>query len=173
MAIVKANYTPRSAAAKENIRYIAHRSGKDNSRITRTLFSEEGTAMERLEAYRMIDEAEKGSVFFRFKISPDPELEDAEKDLDLRDITQKTMQQLEERLKKPVSWVAAIHADHAPHRHIHVLAVVRGKLFSQDFQAMRQAATTAALAQRIELDNAREQKKREQERKEAEWELQR
>ena len=172
MAIVKASYTKKAGAAKANIRYIEHRPGKENARITRTLFGIDGK-MERSEAYSLIDEAKEGSIFFRFVISPDPVREDTEQDLYLRDITTNTMQHLEDRLGKHVSWVAASHADHAPHRHVHVLAVVEGRLQKQDFPALTKAATQACVAQRHELDLVREQRQKEQERKEAQWELQR
>src|SRR5437868_4882635 len=167
MAIVKASFTKSSAGAKASIRYIQHRPGKDNEKKTRTLFGSDG-ALGRWQAYRMIDEAEKGSLFFRFVISPDPKREDTGKDLFLREVTEKTMLSLEERLHKQVSWVAAEHDDHAPHRHVHVVAVVPGRLQVRDFQAMRQAATEAALAQRHERDLAREQQA--QRREEAQWE---
>src|SRR5947209_8707074 len=140
MAIVKANYTKNRAVAKATIRYNQHRPGKEQTRMTRTLFGIDG-AMGRWQAYRMIDEAEKGSVFFRFVISPDPSGEDPQKDLRLWEVTEKTMLTLEERLHKQVSWVAVEHADHAPHRHVHVVAVVAGRLNAQDFQSLRQTAT--------------------------------
>jgi hypothetical protein len=170
MAIVKATYTKSSKGAKASIRYIEHRPGKEGAKITRTLFGSDGK-MEREEAYRMIDEAEKGSVFFRFVISPDPKQEDTEKDLHLREVTEQTMQALEERLHKEVQWVAVEHNDHAPHRHVHVVAVVPGRLQAQDFQLLRQAATAAALEQRRQRDLAREQQAREQEG--AQWEQER
>ena len=131
------------------------------------LFGMDG-AMGRWEAYRMIDEAEKGSLFFRFVISPDPKGEDKERDLFLREITEQTMLRLEDRVQSEVQWVAAIHDDHAPHRHVHVVAVVPQRLQVRDFQAMRQAATAAALEQRHQRDLAREQQ--EQKREEAQWE---
>ena len=167
MAIVKATYTKNSAGAKASIRYIEHRPGKDGEKITRTLFGSDG-AMGRWQAYQMIDESQKGSHFYRVVISPDPKREDSEKDLHLREITEKTMQTLEERLKKKISWVAAEHDDHAPHRHIHVVAIVPGRLQVQDFHAMRTEATEAAVFQRHERDLAREQQERE--REEAQWE---
>ncbi len=167
MAIVKATYTKSSGGAKASIRYIEHRPGKDNEKVTRTLFSSDG-AMGRWQAYRLIDEAEKGSLFFRFVISPDPTQEDKAKDLHLREVTEKTMLRLEEQLQKEISWVAAVHDDHAPHRHVHVVAVVPGRLQVQDFQQMRQTATAAALEQRHARDLAREQQA--QEREEAQWE---
>jgi hypothetical protein len=170
MAIVKATYTKSSAGAKASIRYIEHRPGKEGEKITRPLFGSDGL-MGRWQAYRMIDEAEKGSNFFRFVISPDPQQEDTNKDLHLRDITEKTMQRLEERLQKEVQWVAAEHNDHAPHRHVHLVAVVSGRLTVQDFQTLRETATQACLEQRYERDLEREQKAVEQGREEEQWEL--
>ena len=63
-------------------------------------------------------------------ISPDPAKEDAEKDLLLNEITVQTMQTLEERLQNHASYVAAEHDDHTPHRYVHVLACVKGKLLT-------------------------------------------
>jgi len=128
VAIIKANYTKKAASAKASIRYIEHRPGKEGERITRALFSSDGL-VGRYQAYDMIDSAAEGSSFFRFVMSPDPNKEDTKQDLSLRDITKMTMDTLEERIGKPVSWVAAVHADHAPHRHVHILAVVEGRLY--------------------------------------------
>jgi hypothetical protein len=140
----------RQAAAGE------HKAGtapeKAPVRTTRTLFGIDG-AIERREAYRMVDEAEAGSSFFRIKISPDPKTEDTKQDLHLRDVTEQTMQMVAERVHKHVQWVAAEHDDHTPKRHVHVLAVVKGRLTPQDMQAVIQRATDACLAQRQELDH--------------------
>jgi len=170
MAIVKATYTKSSGGAKASIRYIEHRAGKDGAKITRTLWGMDGK-MERLEAYRMIDEADKGSIFFRFVISPDPKGEDTGKDLFLREITEQTMLKLEEQVHQYIQRVASTHDDHAPHRHVHVIAVVPGRLQVQDFQAMRQAATEAAVFQRKQHDQALEHKAQQQ--KGEQWELHR
>ncbi len=171
MAIVKATYTKSAGGAKASIRYIEHRAGKDGEKVTRTLFGIDGL-MGRWQAYRMIDEAERGSFFFRFVISPDPKGEDRERDLHLREITERTMNALEERVNTHVSWVAVEHDDHAPHRHVHVLAVLQERLQVQDFQVLRQTATEAALEQRQQRDLTREYQTQMQE-KEAQWELQR
>jgi len=162
MAIVKATYTKSLAGAKAAIRYIQHRPGKDGQRATRELYGADGV-MERSEAYQMIDAAGKGSVFFRIVISPDPQTEDSERDLRLAEITAQTMLQLEQRLTKDVPYVAVEHADHAPHRHVHVLACVKGRLNTQDFQALRETATEAALFQRQEKDQVQEQQQQQQE----------
>ena len=167
MAIVKATYTKSRHGAKASLRYITHRPGKDGKRATRTLFGNDG-AMGKWQAYRMIDEAKKRTVFFRMVISPDPQQEDTQKDLHLWDITEQTMLRLEERLQHEVSYVAAEHADHAPHRHVHVLVLVTGRLTPQDFQALRETATAAAVLQRKGRDLAVAQQARE--REEEQWE---
>lgn len=156
MAVLKARYTRSSSIAKAYIRYIQHRKGKDGQKAKRELYGHDGL-MERLQAYEMIDDAEPGTVFFRIAISPDTRTEDTEKDLHLSEITRQTILTLEERLKKPVHYVATEHNDHAPHRHVHVLALVRGRINTPDLQAMRQTATQTALGQRQERDLQREQ----------------
>jgi hypothetical protein len=156
MAIVKATYTKSRPAAKAAIRYIEHRPGREGEKVKRELFGSDGV-LDRQDAYRLIDAAEKGTVFFRIVISPDPATEDTAKDLLLTEITGQTMQALEERLQNHVSYAAVEHDDHAPHRHVHVLALVNGRLNTRDFQALRTTATQAALSQRKERDATRQQ----------------
>jgi hypothetical protein len=64
MAIVKATYTKSSSTAKAGIRYVENRPGSEGEKVKRELYGIDGT-MDRQEAYRMIDEAGKGTVFFR------------------------------------------------------------------------------------------------------------
>ncbi|MCA1604652.1 MAG: hypothetical protein LC775_04055 [Acidobacteria bacterium] len=116
--------------------------------------------MRRDQAYRLIDEAPKGSIFYRFVVSPDPKKEDMRRDVHLREVTEKAMQALRDRLKQEVAWVAAEHDGHAPNRHVHVVAVVKAGLHPRDFQAMRERATEASLFQRKEHDLARGQEPR-------------
>jgi hypothetical protein len=158
VAIVKANYTKSGANAKASVRYIQHRAGKDGQKTYRTLFGIDGE-LEREEAYTIIDEAKKGTRFFRFVISPDPKLEDTGKDLNLREITEKTILGLGKQLRQTIQFVGAIHNDHAPHRHVHVIALVQGKLTPNDFALLRQIATEESLFQRRERDLAQGIKK--------------
>lgn len=155
MAIFKANYVRRGksskALAKASIRYMQHRPDKEGRRITRALFGSDG-AMERQEAYQMIDEASKGNFFYRFILSPDPKKEDHNHDLDMRDIARQTILALEERLGQSILWVGATHDDHAPHLHAHLVAIIPQKLTVKDFNMLRQATTGAALEQRHFLD---------------------
>jgi hypothetical protein len=71
MAIVKATYTKSKAGAKAAIRYIQHRPGRDGEKATRELFGSDGV-LDRQEAYRMIDAAEKGSVFSALSLVQTP-----------------------------------------------------------------------------------------------------
>jgi hypothetical protein len=159
MAVVKANYVKRGTGerdrAKATIRYIQHRRGQDGERVNRTLFGRYGE-MDRQAAYRIIDEAGKGSIFYRFVISPDPKREDRSHDLDMRDITTQTIQALEDLIggKEPIEWIAATHSDHAPHLHSHVIAVVPQRLYKADLEYLRYQATQASLEQRRILDLA-------------------
>jgi hypothetical protein len=159
MAIVKANYVKRGKGekgrAKATIRYIQHRRDREGERVTRTLFGYDG-ALTREQAYAMIDEAKKGSIFYRIVLSPAPAREDRYKDLDLTDVTIHTMLALEERLGKQIQFVAAMHDDHSPHRHVHTLVLVQGRLTREDFQALRIEATERALSQRRQRDLIRE-----------------
>jgi hypothetical protein len=66
MAIVKNNYVKRGSGqidrVKASLRYITHRPGKDKERMYRKLFGYDGV-MEKDQAYRMFDEAQKGTNF--------------------------------------------------------------------------------------------------------------
>lgn len=158
MAVVKSNYVKRGKGdkgrAKATIRYIQHRRDREGERVTRTLFGYDGE-LTRHQAYEMIDEAPKGTIFYRIVVSPDPAREDCYKDLDLSDITIATMLKLEERLSKQIQFVATIHDDHSPHRHVHALVLLQGKLTREDFKALRLEATGRARGQRRLRDRIR------------------
>jgi hypothetical protein len=167
MAVVRiTSYTRNRGEAKASIRYITHRPGKDGRVTSRPLYTFDGE-VSKLDAYQMIDEAKRGANFFRIVISPDPEKEDASKDLYLWQITEQTMLTLEERLKIHVPFVAAEHDDHTGNRHVHLLAFAKARIEKQDLKALRDAATDAALVQRQERNLAREAKVRAVE--EAQW----
>jgi hypothetical protein len=155
MALVRAtSYTRNIQAIKATIRYNQHRAGKDGERKSRELFGLDGT-MERGAAYEMIDTAAKGTVFFRFVISPNQEIEDTAKDLELRELTRQTMLALQEHVQQQVPFAAAIHDDHTDLRHVHLVACVTSRLGPAHFQTMRDAATATAKLQRQERDMGR------------------
>jgi hypothetical protein len=165
VAIVKLNFIAstreKRKAAKDHVRYIENRRGKDGTRIKRDLFGCYGP-MERRHAFAMIDQFDQRSNYFRIVFSPDPAKEDTHDDLLLPEITAKMMD-VEERIGKPVAWVAAVHADHTDKRHVHVLAIADVRLLPA--VEMRRTATEASLEQRRELESGRE-RRTEQEREE-------
>jgi hypothetical protein len=158
MAVVKATYTKSRGGAKAAIRYIQHRKDREGGNVTRELYGAEGV-IKRQDAYQMIDDAEKGTVYFRFVISPDQNTEDTKKDLQLQTLTRQTMLALQEQLGSRVPYVAAVHDDHTELRHVHLIACVTSRLDGGHFQTMRDAATEEALLQRQERDRAREQQR--------------
>src|SRR5437764_15443928 len=91
MAIVKATYTRKGGNAKASVRYIENRPGKDGAKCQRTLFTADGK-VERTEVYTMIDQADKSSYFYRFVISPDPARARGDKNLSLREPTERAIQ---------------------------------------------------------------------------------
>jgi hypothetical protein len=166
--IIITSYTRDRKDAKRTVRYITHRCGKEKQKVTRQIFGIDGE-LEKHHAYQMIDEAQKGTVFFRIVISPDPKKEDKNRDLYLWQITEQTMLKLEERLQKQIQYAAAEHNDHTDIRHVHLLASLKGRIEKQDLKALREAATSACLLQRRERDLALEAKERETE--EEQWEF--
>ena len=171
MAIVKVTYTKNKTAAKKTIKYYAHRPDKHGARARRELFGPDGE-LSKDQAYRLIDSAQKGTTFFRIMISPDPALEDKNRDLYLPDLTVATMTKLEERTRQEIAYLAAEHNDSTDKRHLHVLAMIRGRLNPHDFRALRETATAASLFQRLERDQAREARTaQERVREEAQWNI--
>ena len=169
MAFVGTSFVRRgkvgNAKAKETVRYIQHRTGRDNERVWRPLFSAD-SPMTRLEAYAFIDAAPKGTHFYTVIVSPDPATEDTHKDLDMRALTITTMQEVAAIVGTPVIWVAAVHDDHTDKNHVHALAAVNRRLDKPELRRLIQVATAASLEQRRELDRTleREARARESER---------
>jgi hypothetical protein len=66
------------------------------------------------------------------------------------------MLKLEERYGKSIQFVAAIHDDHAPHRHVHALVILNGRrLTRDDFASLRDHARNRALTERRYKDRVR------------------
>jgi hypothetical protein len=138
------------------VRYITHRRDREGEKVTRDLFGFDGN-LSKDTAYQMIDDApEKRRYYYRIIISPDPRREDSYRDLDLENLTIETMLKLEERLGHPLQFVAAIHDDHSPHRHVHTLVIHNGRrLTREDFAMLRNYGKQRALTKRRFLDRRR------------------
>ena len=169
MAVVVGNYIRRgqvgNGRAKDAIRYMQHRPEREGERVTRPLFGPDGR-WERLHAFQMIDDAPPGTHFYRMSINPDPATEDHKRDLDLREVTERTILTLEEMVDKPVLYVAAVHEAHAENRrHVYLLASVPRRLNTPEIKQLTAAATAACLAQRHEREPLQQSRERE------DWEL--
>jgi len=151
MAVIKINYTRRRDEAKVTLRYMVHRKAREGERTTRTLFSERGEVDKRF-GYDLIDNAPRGSVFFRMIFTPDPKREDTYKDLPIQRLFEQTLRELSDRLGKPIEFLAVLHDDHTDIRHIHSLLVLRGKIKPSDIKAIRAFATKRAHLERQARD---------------------
>jgi len=178
MAVVVTSFVKRgkvgNAKAKDTVRYIQHRAGKDDERVMRPLYTSD-SPMTRLEAYQFIDEAPKGTKFFTIIISPDPTTEDTHDDIDMRHITITTMQSVAEIMRgqgitTPVVWVAAVHDDHTDKNHVHALASLQGRLDKPDVRRLIDVTTQVCLEQRWELDRGRERHAQAREQEQQGWE---
>ena len=93
-------------------------------------------------------------------ISPDPRQEDNYKDLDLQLVTRQTMLKLEKQLGRHFQFVATVHNDHKPHRHVHGIFLLQGRLSKEEFRALAKTAyktdTHSARLQRKARDRVRE-----------------
>jgi hypothetical protein len=155
MAIVRAHYTRSRSKIKATLRYIIHRPGREGERLTRELFGTFEEAISKTDAYQLID-AERGMTYFHLKLNFHPTREDSRKDLDLRDITRQSIAALEERLQRPIRFLAVDHNDHTDLRHVHAILLVklgRGeRIGKEDWQVCRETATDQARFQRKALD---------------------
>ena len=147
MAVVRLKYMKERPQLKRHIRYIAHRRGREEGRITRQLFGSTGLTDKR-SVYELIDSARRGTVFYKFMINLDPKREDTYKDVDLEHITRQTILALERQFGLNLPFVAVIHpADHTPLRHVHGIFLLPKRLSTEAFRQLRQVAWTSATAQ--------------------------
>jgi hypothetical protein len=154
MAIVKAKYVRGKGRIKAHLRYITHRRGLDVGRITRPLFGREGP-LSKLQIYEMIDAARRGAFFHKFVINFHPAKEDTRKDLNLWELTRKTLEHIKTQFGDSVPFVATIHDDHTLLRHIHGFFIVEGRLSKEEFAKIRglwKVASFEVKRQRRRLD---------------------
>jgi hypothetical protein len=158
MAIVKAKYIRGKPRIKAHLRYIVHRRAEQGEAITRSLFGRNG-ALTKLQAYELIDAARRGAVFHKFVINFHPQREDTRKDLNLWELTCKTLEHIKTQFGDNVPFVATIHNDHTPLRHVHGFFIVEGRLSKEEFAKIKglwKVATFQARRQRKRLDRMRE-----------------
>jgi hypothetical protein len=147
MAVVKLKYLRERPHLKKHLRYITHRRGREEGRITRQLFHAQGQT-DKASMYSLIDAARRGTVFYKFMINLDPKREDTYKDLDLEYITRQAIFALEQHFGFSIPFAAVLHpADHTPLRHVHGIFLLPRKVSKEAFRELRQVAWTSATAQ--------------------------
>src|ERR671914_187346 len=157
MAIVKAKYIRGKARIKAHLRYITHRRGLDVGRITRPLFGRDGP-LTKQQIYDRIDATRPGAVFHKFVINFHPVKEDTRKDLNLWEVTKKTLKHIKTQFGDSVPFVATIHDDHTLLRHIHGFFIVEGRLPKEEFAKIKglwEIASAEVWHQRSRLDRMR------------------
>jgi hypothetical protein len=158
MAIVKAKYIRGKGRIKAHLRYITHRRGEDGERITRPLFGRDGP-LSKLQIYERIDAARPGAFFHKFVINFHPVKEDTRKDLNLWEVTRKTLEHIKTQFGDNVPFVATIHDDHTLLRHVHGFFIVEGRLSKEEFTKIKglwKVATAEVRRQRKRLDRMRQ-----------------
>jgi hypothetical protein len=154
MAIVKARYVRGKGRIKAHLRYITYRRGVDGERITRALFGPQGL-LTKQQIYDLIDNTGRGAVFHKFVINCDPVKEDTRKDLNLWELTRKTLETIKTQFGDSVPFVATIHDDHTLLRHVHGFFIVRGRLSKEEFAKIKglwKVASAEVRRQRKRLD---------------------
>ena len=158
MAIVKAKYVRGKARIKAHLRYITHRRGMEGERMSRQLFGRDGP-LSKLQIYNMIDATRPGAVFHKFVINFDPVKEDTRHDLNLWEVTKKTLEHIKTQFGDSVPFVATIHDGHTLLRHIHGFFIVAGRLPKEEFAKIKglwKVASKEVRRQRRNLDRMRQ-----------------
>src|SRR5918997_12936 len=154
MAIVKAKYVRGKARIKAHLRYITHRRGMEGERMSRPLFGRDGP-LSKLQIYDMIDATPQGAVFHKFVFNFHPVKEDTRKDLNLWEVTRKTLEHIKTQFGDSVPFVATIHDDHTLLRHVHGFFIVEGKLNKEEsakIKGLWKVASAEVRRQRKRLD---------------------
>src|SRR3954471_21559506 len=149
--------------AKATLGYNETRLGKDGAEIERQLFGKSGP-LTKEQAERQIKFAPPNTYFWRMKLSPDPNGENAGKTLDLWELTRDAVRWLEERLGREgeIRLIGAEHNDHTEIAHIHAILLIERKgrekiLTKDDINAFREAVGKMALDKKLDRQLAVEQ----------------
>jgi hypothetical protein len=164
MAIVKLKYARGRGAIKAHLRYIVHRPGIEQGRTTRELFQHNYLSVTKQDAYALINDAPKGTIFYKLTVNFHPLKEDRHKDLDLQHIASLTVREMQARIGRAVPFLATIHDGHAKTtlRHIHAICLVQGRVRREDFAKLKtlwQAVSAEVRLQRRIRDRVQERQR--------------
>src|SRR4051794_3376885 len=113
------------AKARAAVQYNGTRPGKAKEAIIRTLFGHDGTLTQE-QVQKLIDEAPKNTYFWNLIVSPDPNGEEnANRKLNLQQLTKDLVKFLEQRLNRPLEFVGTVQNDHTDIPHVHALVLIQ------------------------------------------------
>jgi hypothetical protein len=156
MPYLDLNYIRRGKAAKrearETLGYNHNRPGSDNEEEEgRILFGTDGIPMSEEKALELIENASKQTLFWRMKLSPDPNSENKDKLLDLQQLTDDLVSYLKKELKRPVPYIGVVHNNtNIPHVHAILLIERFGRemlITKKRIEALKALAAGQALEQ--------------------------
>jgi hypothetical protein len=110
---------------------------------------------------KLIDEAPKNTYFWNLIVSPDPNGEEnANRKLNLQQLTKDLIKSLEQRLNRPLEFVGTVQNDHTDIPHVHALVLIqrRGRemLITRETLAdLRMLAAGKALEQQADRAQVR------------------
>jgi hypothetical protein len=177
------NYIPHNkhakTSAKATLGYNETRLGKNGEEIERQLFDKNGPRTKE-QAEWQIKDAPPNTYFWRMRLSPDPNGENAGKTLDLWELTRDAVRWLEERLGRPgeIGLIGAEHNDHTEIAHIHAILLIerrgREKILTKDIiNEFREAVAKMALDKKQDRQLAMEQHEAQQQHQRQEQQQQR
>jgi ribosomal protein L35 len=146
--------------AKEAVGYNAHRVGKEKEKMDRELLGHDGKLTEE-QVLKMIDDAPKNMLFWLMILSPDPNRENKDKNVNLWQLTKKLVEWLEVKLDREIPFILAEHNDHTNIAHTHVILLIerygREKPITVPvINQMRELAAGQAMAKQLGKAQARE-----------------
>ncbi len=141
-AVVKANYVKAgdgTRQVKESAYYYMTRPNDQGEAQERSGFSNYDDRIGREEVYARLDEAGRtGGYHYRLVVSPGTD-RNAE-NVDMKSFARDTMNRLEVRMQKTLSWVAFEHSGggaHTEHGHVHLIVTTSRRLDREDFEQLR------------------------------------
>ena len=136
MAIVKAKYVRGKTRIKAHLRYITHRKGLDvGAHHPATV--RQGWAPVKTANLRDDRRGPPWRNIHKFVFNFHPVKEDTRKDLNLWEITKKTLEHIKTQFGNSVPFVATIHDDHTLLRHVHGFFIVEGRLSKEEFSKIK------------------------------------
>lgn len=139
MATFKATYSKWSSSG--SVKYALHRKQElERDHHQRTAFTGYESGLDTKSALQEMEQAEQDGKGYTYRLVLNPG-EGHDTPVDMQQWTRDTMRGLEQRLDKPVTYMAVVHDDHAEHTHVHIIAHLDKTMRKDDLNHMRAVCT--------------------------------